>query len=89
MDITNLPISKVWIMIVLIFLLIPLTSFANRYVICKKTYYYHGKRYCRPYCYRHHYTKINYPVGEVDNACVDACLDLKTTLNQCTRLCTY
>ncbi len=86
-------ISKGVMIIVLSFLLAP-SAIAHYYARCQ-THYYHYYRYhscyyhhycCRTYYYPYYYLDMD---GEVDNACVDACLDYKHTLNQCVHSCYY
>ncbi len=89
------------LMAVLAILLLSPIAYANHYVRCQR-YYSNSYTYCyrhssccgyytccrtyRPYYYRYYYYDLN---GEVDNACVDACLDLHHSLKQCTRSCYY
>lgn len=69
------------------------TVYAKRIMVCHKTFYYkNGHRYytyCRFHCYKPCTICYPNPNLELDNACVDACIDLKHTLNHCMRSCYY
>jgi hypothetical protein len=82
---------KLLMMITVVLLLSPGLVFANN-MKCQQNHYYNGyqHKYSRP-SYR--YYDYNYDTSEfgdeVDNACVDVCIDTTHTLNQCTRACYY